>query len=379
MQGFISFLTRTVIGATAFLLVLQVKGGEAGYFNPVVPTSVQAETISSVNAPSVVDTYVDIFANNIYHVSQQRGSMLMPFVTAEGMTMNAKQINRIGSLGDPKLYTGRGSHVVATNPEQDTRWITAQRYWLACFVDKYDQIRNLFDIRNAYTTAMSMSFGRLYDRVIIAAALGNVWAGPNRSLKIGLPDSQRYCATDTTKTTGVGLNLNTLRVVRKRMKKSFAAEKGQQIVMVISAEESDSLLRESQLTNRDYTTILALMSGEITAFFGFVFVETQLLFHTSEDTFYTLATGKIVPKSTAMPSSSLVSGYGKVDSGKGIRCFAMMAGDAVCFGMNQALFSRVSERADLHYNIQLYYAAEFGAVRKEEVKVVEVVTLDSDA
>ena len=40
---------------------------------------------------------------------------------------------------------------------------------------------------------------------------------------------------------------------------------------------------------------------------------------------------------------------------------------------------RVSERADLHYNIQIYYAMEIGATRKEEVKVVEVITKDTTA
>ena len=261
------FLSKFLVGMSAAMLVLQHNMAAAGdfpnalrnqkgLFNPVTNTQVQFESLQNVNNPSVVDAYVDIFANNIYHLSQQQGSLLMPFVLVEGMVMNAKSINRIGALEQPSLYMGRGSQVIATNPDQDVRWLTAQRYWLACFIDQYDQIRTLFDIRNAYTSAMSMSFGRMYDRVIIAAALGDVWTGPNKSKKVSLPMAQRFCATDGTATTGTGLNVETLRVVRKRMKKSFAAKRGQQIVFVISAEESDSLLREAQTTNRDYTCLL---------------------------------------------------------------------------------------------------------------------------
>ena len=36
--------------------------------------------------------------------------------------------------------------------------------------------------------------------------------------------------------------------------------------------------------------------------------------------------------------------------------------------------ARVSERIDTHYDTQLYYSAEMGAMRKEEVKVVEILT-----
>ena len=56
----------------------------------------------------------------------------------------------------------------------------------------------------------------------------------------------------------------------------------------------------------------------------------------------------------------------------------MFGGGSICFGINQNILARVTERSDLHYNWQLYYASEFGAVRKEEVKVIEIVTFDTD-
>ena len=134
----------------------------------------------------------------------------MPFVLVEGLVRNAKQIDRIDAMGDPALLTSRGSRIIATNPNQDNRWLTAQRYWLATFVTSYDQIRTLFDIRNAYAQAMGMSFGRLSDRIIIANALGPVNAGPMKQNRIALPISQKVCAVDSSGAFG-RLNLSTLK------------------------------------------------------------------------------------------------------------------------------------------------------------------------
>lgn len=361
LSKLIGKITDGLVALSCFLISFQVSAGQCGNFNPIIPTSVQSEGMHGVGNPTINDAHVDLFANNVYHVSQQEGSMLMPFVLVEGMVMNAKQINRIGSLPDPTLYKGRGSKVNATNPVNDNRWLTAQRYWHACFVDNWDQVRTLWDIRNAYSQAMAMSFGRLMDRVIISAAIGTVWAGPQRQNQIPLPDSQKIAGTSGT--AHAGANLDLLRNVRRTMKKSFAIKRGETIVMVITADESDSLLQESKLTNRDYTTILALMSGEISAFFGIVFVETQLIPKNSTAFNFTATTGKLVS-----------SGGVAVAVGKANRCFAFVSGDTLCFGINQNMLARVSERPDLHYNIQIYYAAEFGAVRKEEVKVMECLT-----
>ena len=362
------------VKASVFLTAFTITSSEAGQFNPIIGTQVQSETMRAVGAPSIEDSHVDLFANNVYHVSQQKGSILMPFMLVEGMVMNAKSINRIGTLGDPPLYGGRGSKITATNPVNDVRWLTAQRYWHACFVDNWDQIRTLWDIKDAYSMAMAMSFGRLQDRVAIAAALGTVWTGPNKNVQVTLPLTQKVGAYNLVgNNTGVGLNLKTLKLIRKKMKKSFAIQRGQTIVMAITAEETDSLLNEAETTNRDYTTILTLMQGEIAAFYGMIFAETQLIPHTATDTHYNTTTGEVVAAATDITTPAQ---RGKIDAGKGLRCFAFISGESLCFGINQNLMVRVSERADLHYNIQIYYAMEVGATRKEEVKVVEVITLD---
>lgn len=366
LEKLISFVT----GLTAMLLVFNMNAGEAGNFNAIIPTPVQYEANQGVNNPNIVDHYVNLYANNVYHMSQQKGSNLMPFVSVEGLVRNAKQINRQGAMGDPHEYTGRGSNVVATNPPSDDRWVSAQRYWLATFVDSYDQIRTLYDIRNAYAEAMAMSFGRLYDRVIIAAALGTVFSGPNRK-PVVLPYRQKYvCRDDAGEFSGY--NLRALMDVRWLMKKTFAIEKGGRIISTITADESYSLLDEAKIQNRDFTNILVLMEGEVSYFYGSVFVETQLIPQSSEIVHYDKTTGRVAE--TAAKASATAGNRAQVAIGAANRCFAFTAGDALCFGINQNTQFTVDRRPDKHNQIQLYYSAEFGATRKEEVKVVEIVS-----
>ena len=374
------FLKAFVLGIVSLLTVVdaalgtsEVIANKAGNLNvgPLPQTTIVTESQHSVNDPTVVDTYRDIFGNSIYHLSQQQGSVLLPFVIMEGMVANQKSINRMGVLENPSRYTTRGSTVQPSNPRADVRWLNAQRYWQACFIDNFDQVRTLWDIKNAYTVALSNSFGRLYDRVIIRAALGDACAGTASSqTAVPLPNTQKRVAFDGTATTGSGLNVLTMRTVRRRMKRNFTVNKGDILVWVVTANETDDLLGEDQITNRDYTTILTLMGGEVSAFLGFAFVETELLVHTEADVSYNPSNGQIGAAGGAFT--------GTVPSGRGIRTFCFVQNSALCFGMNQSMFARVSELERHHYNWQLYYATEIGATRKEEVQVFEVITLDKD-
>lgn len=372
---FVSFLTML----DAALGTSEVLANKAGNFNQgalggstMSTQGIQYEGQPSQLDPSVLDTYRDIFGNSIYHLSQQQGAVILPFVQMEGMVATQKSINRLGALPNPSQYTSRGSTVQPSNPKSDVRWLIAERYWQACFVDNFDQIRTLWDIKNGYTVALANSFGRLYDRIIIRAALGPVCVGPtsvNNRPSVMLPDSQKRVAFNKDATGESGLNILTMRTVRRRMKRTFAINKGDILVWVVTANETDDLLGVDEITSRDYTTILTLMGGEVSAFLGFAFVETELLVHNESPISYNPANGQLGTGAAFTET---------VPANQGIRTFCFVQNSALCFGMNQNMFSRISELPRHHYNWQIYYATEIGAVRKEEVQVFEVITWDKD-
>ena len=100
-------LIRMFTWMTALILSFNTTAGEAGFYNPIASTQVQFEQLHSTGSPSAIDGYVHIFANNVYHLSQQRGSRLMPFVQVEGMVRNAKQLQRMEAMGNPVPYTAK--------------------------------------------------------------------------------------------------------------------------------------------------------------------------------------------------------------------------------------------------------------------------------
>ena len=387
------WLLSLLITFHAFLIsVSAVLYTEGGFFNaPVDPTAhantgspytaEQLEPSSGGLTPTILQARAEIFGQNIHMISQQMGSVLLPFVQMEGMVGNGKTVNRLGVLPPPFVYGGSGSNIETVNPDNDVRWIKAVRYYQACFVDNYDQIRTLWDIRNAYNQALGASFGRLYDRVTIAAALGSVCAGKNGQTRVDLPYSQRMVSkvpainpqTGSANTSAGdfdGLNIEALRAVRLRMKANHVIQKGDMLTMVVSATEIDSLLGINQVINADFSNTRGLWNGEVTAFLGFLFIETELIPNNTSTVNFSSATGL---QSAAAPDSNAKTAA----AGKGKRAFCMVAGKSLCFAINVNQMTKIEPVQQKHWNWLIYHSAEIGATRKEEVAIMEVLCKDS--
>ena len=372
MSSILKFIHNKLLTVLCFIVSFNYTiNTEAGNLNAGIGAQpgIQSEVISSSSSPEIRDAATQIFAQTVFHVSQQQGSQLMPFVEVIGMVRDAHSIDRMGSYSDPNTYEARYSTVTGENPKNDVRWVQATRYWKASLVDSWDQLRTIWSIADAYTYGIAMSFGRFYDRVIIQAALGGALTGKNRAQKANLPVEQRMVATDESNEFST-LNIKTLRKLRLRMKKTHAARAGEAMVLVVTADEVDGMLGQNQATSQDYASVKALVHGEIGAFMGFVFVETELVPHNEGIINFQSTTGKVSKNAPASNAATVAANAGR-------RCFAFTAQHALCFGTNMNIFARNSERPDIHYVIQIYYAAEFGAVRKEDVRVVEVITKSS--
>ena len=59
--------------------------------------------------------------------------------------------------------------------------------------------------------------------------------------------------------------------------------------------------------------------------------------------------------------------------GTEISAFAFV-GDGLLLGKNEEAVGRIDERPDYSYAMQVYNSMDFGSVRMEEVKVVEIVS-----
>lgn len=298
----------------------------------------------------VTEAFVQQFNTNVMHLSQQKGSRLADKVRKESQKSKAQFFDRIGLTAAVKR-TGRH----AATPQMDTphsrRMVTMEDYEWSDLVDDQDKIRMLIDPTSEYALAASWSFGRSKDDVIIAASVAASYGGETGQTAITHPNSQKYAANNGAAFTD--LNVATLRKIKKMMD---AKEIEGKRYMVVTSSQIDALLGQTEVTSSDYNSVNALVKGEVNTFLGFDFVRTER-----------------VGLTTSTVASATTGAVGAGASVVGSRaCFAMSEA-ALLMSVGEDFVTKMSERDDLGYAMQVYARMSIGATRMEEEQVVEVI------
>lgn len=306
----------------------------------------------------VTTAMVDMFSSNVMHLSQQEGSMLYEYCRHETQDAESKFHDRIGK-SKARRKAGRHSDVLFSDIPHSRRMVTTEDVYDADLVDQEDKIRTIMNIENEYAKSIAMSIGREMDEIIIDFALGNSYGGKKGTTAIPLPDSQKVAATDGVGFTG--MNVLTLRRVRKKFKQNESIKKGEKLIFAWAAEQADNLLGSTSVTSSDYNSVKALVDGEVDTFMGFKFVETELLPFNAAAESFTLATGAVG------------AGAGVINLGEARRCIAFTAKRGLLAAKAREVKGKITERPDKHYANQVYAALSFGGTRMEEEQVVEVL------
>lgn len=274
---------------------------------------------------------------------QQMGSRLRSTVTERPQNTERQMIDRIGTVGVTKKVVRHGPTIL--NDADHTRIaILIEDYRPdALAFDDEDKLRMaLQDPRNGYAATQAHALGRQLDTVIITAATGTTFTGKNGT------DSETYTAA----TYGVAVdavepgagavssNLTIEKLIQAKSKFGIneSVMDGEQLTMVVSQKQIDSLLRTTETTSADYNTVKALVAGTVNSFMGFTFVRTELLTYASTN----------IRRCIAYPRSGIV------------------------LGMADALQVRMDQRTDLNYTWQVWTQGTFGAARSWREKVVSV-------
>jgi hypothetical protein len=306
----------------------------------------------------ITTSFVKQYSSNVFHLSQQKGSRLQDKVRNEMQKAEAAFYDRIGSV-DAKEKTTRHSDVEYDDTPHSRRKVTMKDYYYSDLCDKEDKLRTLINPDSEYVKAAVWALGRKKDDIIISAALGNAYGGKEGATVIALPDSQKVAAFDGTTSTGVNLNIKTLRAVKQKFDGNDVDESISRH-LAHSSFQLQSLLGENEITSADYNTIKALVAGEVDSFMGFKFVRLERLPRSASNITYEVASGVVG------------SGAGTITASKSRRCFAW-AQDGLLMSKGKDVQARISELPQKHYAHQIYAAMSLGATRMEEVKVVEVI------
>lgn len=304
----------------------------------------------------ITTAMVNQFSANIYHLAQQKESRILPFIgRKEKQNSEISFYDRIGSV-EPMEKVTRHADTTYGEVPYSRRALSMRTWFFADLCDDEDKIKIIHTPESEYAKAASMSLARQIDTVIIDAALGNAYTGKAGTTPVALANANKVAAFDGTATTGSSLTVKTLRAVKKLFKKN-EIEEG--LYMVVSADELDNMLGTTEITSADYNTVRALVNGEVDSFMGFKFIHSERLPLTTGTTTYNKDTGVVGTGSQTIAAGAR-------------RCFAF-AGSGMIFATGISMETKIDKLPTKHYSTQVYARMMVGALRMEEVKVVEVI------
>lgn len=280
----------------------------------------------------ITTAFVKQYQDNVTFLSQQKGSRLRDRVEVKenvvGKTAFFDQIGKTSARRNPARHS---DSPLISNPHE-RRAASLIDIDTGDLVDKNDTVRLLIDPTSKYSKNMAWAIGREIDDIIIEAALGTAKTGEEGTGSQALPSAQKIAVGAT------GLTLAKLREAKKLLRAAEVDLDEDELYMAVSAEQLDDLLSDSTITSADFNTVKALVNGDIDSFMGFKFVHTERL----------------------------------TTDGSGDRQVIAWAKSGIGLAIGMDITGEIAKRADKRFSWYAYYCATVGAVRIEDVKVVEI-------
>lgn len=284
----------------------------------------------------ITTAFVDQFKDNVYHLTQQKGSKLRGSVRVERVVGRTGFYEQLGATSARKRTSRH-----ADTPRMDTpharRKVTLEDYDWADLVDGEDQVRMLINPSSMYAEAGAMALGRAMDDAIVAAADGTAYTGSDGTT------STSYDSNMTVDVQVVGPGVSAADAGLNVAKILAAAEKlgsndvdpDEEKYMIVNARQIKSLLNDTRISSHDYNVVKPLVEGKVSRFGGF----------------------NIIPCNRITTDAN---GDDKV---------LYWAKGGLLLGVGKDIMSRISERDDKNYAMQAFCCMSIGATRMEEARV----------
>jgi len=311
--------------------------------------------------------YADAFKSNVFHKAQQATSVLAGKVRMESHDYGAESIfydSYEATATNKRTERAQKTKIVST--DRDRRSVQADFYDWADLIDKIDKVKMVHDPESPLTKAATMAFMRRKDQVIYEAGLGTAFTGQKGIVPVVLPTTQKIVAFDGTTTGDIGnLNIRTLAKIKRKFfdanvgTGSDLAVDGAMFNIALRGAQIEQMLNDPTITSMDYAAVKALVMGDIDTFMGFKFHIYNGLAQDNAQITYSNATGAI--------GSGTNTGTAIYD-----RCLVWY-NDGILLSQGQDMRVEIDKRPDLSNVTQIYADMHLGAVRMEEVKVIELI------
>ena len=288
----------------------------------------------------ITTSFVNDYKTTVQFLLQQMGSRFRMACSEDAYKgQQGKSVEQFGSA-TAQVRTSRNSDTPIIALQQDARWVFPTDYEWGALIDDQDKLRMIIDPVSPTAQAAAFAMQRAQDDVIINAFFATAYTGQFGTTTETF-DTTDYQVASTVGGTGSNMNVAKLQAAKLALMKANKGEIREPMYCAISSEEHDALLKEVQVSNRDYNGTPVLEDGNIKRFMGFEFIVTERLLLDSSNTY------RLCPA--------------WVKSG-------------MHFGVWEDIVAEVTKRADKSYSTQVYTRMTIGATRLMQGKVVQIET-----
>lgn len=350
---------------------------------------------------TIDDAFVQSFKDGVRFTAQQKGSKLRPYVMTEDQASELQGYDQVKKtymvskqqfdLTPPNTVQGRHgiSPIIATAHRK--RNVQLGNWILGDAIDDQDKVLTLNDFENAYVKNFGYASGRQMDYCLIngnlseldgSAGVGGIF-GTNRlgiTGDLSLTWDQWIAGTGAAGTDGdvahpahriahggVGMTLEKWIQAKTTLDGADLVEDEGGRCIVMTELQLQELLSDPQLTSSDYSTVKALVAGEINTYLGMEVLIISSNARARADTSI-LDADNVVDLTNVKPLIPHVLGGTNYH-----RCFAFCKNYLLLtLGIDDE--ANIAKRADLNFTWYAHLASTFGSTRMEEAAFVEIQT-----
>ena len=279
--------------------------------------------------------HVDQYNGNVMFLSQQKSTKFRGFCRIEDLKGKKGSYDQLGPT-KPTRRKGRHSDTVLVNTPHYRRWVTAHTWDWADLVDDDDQLKMLYDPTHPYAVNAGMAFARQKDDIILEAAFADTMAGEEGDETILWADQTDQIITEAMDSGGNGLTLEKL-ILAQEVRGLADIDEDIPWYMGVSPKQISNLFRTTEVKSHDYNEVKALYDGRVDTFMGFKFVKSNRV----------------------------------LSNGSTRRCCAF-ADKSLLLAEPKSVKTDIGPRRDKNNADQIFVTMNLGAVRMEEVQVIEV-------
>ena len=287
-----------------------------------------------MGTPAMAD--VQQYKNTIYLLAQQLDARTRPCVMVDtdfvGIAKFYDQYNQDSMIELSSRYQDTPVQL----PDHKRRYVAPRYFVSSTLEDPVDALQMIIDPKSAYMQAKKAAAERQLDDLVIAAlgaAAGTSGGGGVASTTTALPAAQILSGS-------ANVGMTKAMTISAKMKLDAAEVDSNDRFMLHSAAQLEDLLLTTEVTSADYNIVKPLYEGEVNTWLGFKWIRTERL-------------GLDVASSTYR------------------LCYAFQK-KGIQLAIQKDIEGRLDERPDKNYAWQVYMKMCMGAVRLEEVRVVQV-------